>query len=160
MKKFIFILFFLPLNFSSQDVQNRIPMIKEMYKETNRLMEKENVICKKIKAIEYDDEIEIERRIIKYCDFDNGYSKITIEIISPGQQDYEEHYFRFNNLYFSYLDTRGEGGEITYRHYFNSSGELIRNLIDDGSGNKNFSEGPYLYELHFAQDILLNDKTE
>ena len=52
MKKFIFILFFLPLNFSSQDVQNRIPMIKEMYKETNRLMEKENVICKKIKAIE------------------------------------------------------------------------------------------------------------
>mgnify|MGYP003316734833 CR=1 FL=1 len=59
----------------------------------------------KIKAIEYDDEegyekFEIARRIIKYCDLDNGYSIITIEIISPGQQDYEEHYFRFNNLYF------------------------------------------------------------
>ena len=161
MKKLIFILFFIPFNFSAQDVQNRILLIKEMYKETNRLMDKENVICKKIKAIEYDDdEIEIERRIIKYCDFDNGYSKITIEIISPGQQDYEEHYFRFNNLYFSYLDTKGEGGEITYRHYFNSSGKLIRNLIDDGSGNKNFSEGPYLYELHLAQDILLNHNTK
>ena len=35
-----------------------------------------------------------------------------------------------------------------------------RNLIDDGSGNKNFSEGPYLYELHFAQDILLNHNTK
>ena len=82
MKKLIFILFFVPFNFSAQDVQNRILLIKEMYKETNRLMDKENVICKKIKAIEYDDdEIEIERRIIKYCDFDNGYSKITIEII-------------------------------------------------------------------------------
>jgi ASC-1-like (ASCH) protein len=161
MKKLIFILFFVPFNFSAQDVQNRILLIKEMYKETNRLMDKENVICKKIKAIEYDDdEIEIERRIINYCDFDNGYSKITIEIISPGQQDYEEHYFRFNNLYFSYLDTKGEGGEITYRHYLNSSGKLIRNLIDDGSGNKNFSEGPYLYELHFAQDILLNHNTK
>ena len=170
MKKLILLLFIPLVSFGQveyddydeviEDIQNRIVLIKQMYKETNRLLEKENVICKKIEAVEYDDydEVIIAEKKIKYCDLKSGYSKITIEIYGPSLNDYEEHYFRYNNLYFSYLKLSDEGGETTIRHYFNSSGDLIRNLKDDGSGNKNIYSGPYLYELHYAQDILLNDK--
>lgn len=163
MKKLIFILFFVPFNFTAQDVQNRILLIKEMYKETNRLMDNENTICKFIRLDLYDDydkEMKVGDRVIEYCDLDNGYSKITIEIYEPDSFINEEHYFRYNNLFFSYISYAEEQFEVKYRHYFNSRGDLIRNLIDDGSGNENFSEGPYLAELYSAIDTLLNDKNE
>ena len=163
MKKLIFILFFVSFNFSAQDVQNRILLIKKMYKETNRLMHKENTICKFIRRDLYDDydkEMKVGEWEIEYCDLDNGYSKITIEIHKPYSFTNEEHYFRYNNLFFSYISYAEEQVEVKYIHYFNSSGELIRNLIDDGSGNENFSEGPYLAGLYYAIDTLLNDKNE
>ena len=159
MKKSILILFFVSFNFYAQDIQNRILLIKEMYKETNKLMIKENTICKlsvhNTLHVDIDEIIEDRERKIEYCNLDNGYSKITITINEPDSYIHEEHYFRYNNLYFSYINYAHYEGEVTYRHYFNSRGDIIRNLIDDGSGNKNFSEGPYLAELHSAIDALL-----
>ncbi len=158
MKKLIFILFFVPFNFSAQDVQNRILLIKEMYKETNRLMDRGNTICKKIKIEKFNDYDDI---YAEYCDLDNGYSKITIEIYGPSLYDSYEYYFRYNNLYFSYIKISAEiEGIYKYRQYFNSYGELIRNLEDDGSGNKKINSAANLNMLHFVQDILLNDKTK
>ena len=96
---------------------------------------------------------------VEYCDLNNGYSKITIEIYGPSLYDSYDYYFRYNNLYFSYIKISAEiYGIYKYRQYFNSNGELIRNLEDDGSGNKNINSAANLDMLHFAQDILLNDK--
>ena len=157
MKKLLTLLLFIPLvSFGQKDIQNRIVLIKQMYKETNRLLEKENVICKKIEIEKFNDYDDI---FVEYCDLNNGYSKITIEIYCPSLYDSYDYYFRYNNLYFSYIKISAEiYGIYKYRQYFNSNGELIRNLEDDGSGNKNINSAANLDMLHFAQDILLNDK--
>ena len=69
--------------------------------------------------------------------------------------DINEYYFRYNSLYFSYLTEGGEGGPKDSRQYFNEKGELIRNLVDVGEGNKNSNTEAYLSNLQYCQRMLL-----
>ena len=63
--------------------------------------------------------------------------------------EYDEYYFRYNTLYFSYRIS-GYGDDNTkYRQYFNSKGELIRNLIDKGDGNQNNKSDSMVPKTHF-----------
>ena len=89
---------------------------------------------------------------------DKGFSKIIYEYQGDHSYEYNEYYFRYNTLYFSYRVSSDGPNDIKYRQYFNSKGELIRNLIDEGNGNKNNHSNASLYNLHYSQELLLEDK--
>ena len=159
MKKLLLILLCLPFIGFGQDNQKRIQLIKKMYKETNELSKKSNDNCQIIKKIEYEIPGDIYSRpygtTVKYCNYGKGYSRITYQYQGDHMGERNEYYFRYNSLYFSYC-TEGEYGKgIAIRQYFNEKGELIRNLIDVGEGNKNSNTEAYLSNLQYCQRILL-----
>ena len=162
MKKLLLILLCVPLIGLGQDVNERILLIKEMYKETNELLNKSGQSCKEIEEVEYDIPGDKYSRpyikTIKYCNLDKGYSRITYEYKGDHYYEHEEYYFRYNTLYFSYRVNSDGPDDIKYRQYFNTDGELIRNLVDYGNGNKNIDSAPFLYHLHYSQELLLDDK--
>jgi len=159
MKKLLLILLCLPMIGFGQDVKERIDLIKKMYKETDELSKKSDDDCKEIEKIEYSTPGDIYSRPyktkIKYCIYKNGYSRITYRFQGDHGGQYNEYYFRYNSLYFSYLTEGGEGGNRDSRQYFNEKGELIRNLVDFGEGNKNSNTEAYLSTLQYCQRMLL-----
>ena len=159
MKKLLLILLCVPLIGLGQNVKERIDLIKKMYKETNELSKKSNNNCKEIEEIEYATPGDIYSRPyitkIKYCIYENGYSRITYEFQGDHWGEYNEYYFRYNSLYFSYLTEGGEGVSSDSRQYFNEKGELIRNLVDVGEGNKNSNSKAYLSNLQYCQKMLM-----
>ena len=164
MRKVLLILLCVPLIGFGQDVKERIDLIKKMYKETNELSKNSNDDCKEIKEIEYSTPGDVYSRPyitkIRYCIYENGYSRITYKFQGDHYGEYNEYYFRYNSLYFSYL-TEGGGGSYhrRSRQYFNEKGDLIRNLVDVGEGNKNSNTEAYLSNLQYCQRMLLiNEK--
>ena len=162
MKKLLLILLCVPLIGLGQDVEERIVLIKKMYKETNELSKNSNDDCKEIKEIRYSIPGDIYSRPIvtkiKYCIYENGYSRITYRFQGLDGGQYNEYYFRYNSLYFSYLTEGGEWGDEDSRQYFNEKGELIRNLVDVGEGNKNSNTEAYLSNLQYCQRMMLLEK--
>jgi len=164
MKKLLLILLCLPMIGFGQDVKERIDLIKKMYKETNELSKNSNDDCKEIKEIEYETPGDVYSRPyitkIKYCIYENGYSRITYEFLGDHYIQGNEYYFRYNSLYFSYLtESTGSDYASKSRQYFNEKGELIRNLVDVGEGNKNSNTEASLSNLQYCQGmLLLNEK--
>ena len=143
-----------------QDDKERIDLIKKMYKETNELSKDVNYDCKEIKEIEYEIPGDIYSRPyvtkIKYCIYKNGYSSIRYEFLGDHYLQENKYYFRYNSLYFSYLtESTGSDYDTESRQYFNEKGELIRNLVDVGEGNKNSNTEAYLSNLQYCQRMLL-----
>ena len=162
-KKGLLILLCLPMIGFGQDVKERIDLIRKMYKETNELSKDAYDDCKEITDFEYETPGDVYSRPygtrIIYCIYENGYSRITYELLGDHEGERNEYYFRYNSLYFSYLTEGGEGGNRDSRQYFNEKGELIRNLVDVGEGNKNSNTEAYLSNLQYCQRMLLiNEK--
>ena len=159
----ILLLLIIPLLSFSQTNEEQILLIKEMYKETKKLLSSSKNNCRSITFYEYEDpDDEYSRpytRDVTYCNVGNGYSRITCDF--SGDHDFEtaEYYFKYNYLYFyygTYSYVVDEEKTIKYRQYFNPSGQMIRNLENSGTGNKDVVSGePYLDLLHKAQGALI-----
>jgi hypothetical protein len=123
----------------TQNVKERVLLIKKMYKETQELVKTGTKDCKDVSYSEVFDDDEYSRpydRDITYCDFGQGYSRISCDFFLDHSAVSAEYYFIYNHLYFAYVIVHFGFAQDEYRLYFNEEGSVIRlleNIEDEGN---------------------------